>query len=195
MKLTPVYISITLDVLFFKPDPHTVSHNPQSLHDDIWQSIGQASIQDSSSYTLPPHNLMNKNWVILEKFLLKFIFISKKIYSICKFLNHKVSIETSYLMSTMWLFEFRQSSLLYRFPIPQKRLFAEDECWEDDSSIHCDHSPFGTLLYSKQGQFSFSDIFRSLLRVSNEGKLFKLNRENNFILSWNLGVITFFFLN
>ena len=89
--------------------------------------------------------------------------------------------EISYLMSTMLLFEFRQSSLLYRFPIPQKRLFAEDECWEDDSSIHCDHSPFGTLLYSKQGQFSFSDIFRSLLRVSDEGKLFKLNRKRKFL--------------
>ena len=80
-----------------------------------------------------------------------------------------------------------QSSLLYRFPIPQKRLLAEEEEWcEDDSSIHCDHSPFGTLLYSRQGQFSFSDILRSLLvRVlSKEGKLFKLRKENNFIFKF-----------
>ena len=89
---------------------------------------------------------------------------------------------TTHLISTIWLFEFKQSSLLYRFPIPQKRLLAEEDEWcEDDSSIHCDHSPFGTLLYSKQGQFSFSDIFRSLLRVSDEGKLFKLNRKGKFL--------------
>ena len=72
--------------------------------------------------------------------------------------------------------------------MPQKRLFRAEDCdccdeveVEDDSSIHCDHSPFGTLLYSKQGQFSFSDIFRSLLRVSDEGKLFKLNRKRKFL--------------
>ena len=94
----------------------------------------------------------------------------------------------SYLISTIWLFEFKQSSLLYRFPMPQKRLFRAEDCdccdeveVEDDSRIHCDHSPFGTLLYSKQGQFSFSDIFRSLLRVSDEGKLFKLNRKRKFL--------------
>ena len=94
---------------------------------------------------------------------------------------------TTHLISTIWLFEFKQSSLLYRFPIPQKRLLAEEDEWcEDDSSIHCDHSPFGTLLYSRQGQFSFSDILRSLLvRVlSKEGKLFKLRKENNFIFKF-----------
>ena len=103
----------------------------------------------------------------------------------CFYLNLK---NISYLISTIWLFEFKQSSLLYRFPMPQKRLFLADDCdcsdeveEEDDSSIHCDHSPFGTLLYSKQGQFSFSDIFRSLLRVSDEGKLFKLNRKGKFL--------------
>ena len=57
-------------------------------------------------------------------------------------------VKTSYLISTIWLFEFKQSSLLYRFPMPQKRLLAEDVCCEDASSIHCDHSLFGTLLYS-----------------------------------------------
>ena len=49
---------LTFEVLFFRPEPQTVSHNPQSLHDDIWQSIGQASIHDSSSYIFPPHNLV-----------------------------------------------------------------------------------------------------------------------------------------
>ena len=94
---------------------------------------------------------------------------------------------TTHLISTIWLFEFKQSSLLYRFPIPQKRLLAEEDEWcEDDSSIHCDHSPFGTLLYSRQGQFSFSDILRSLLvRVlSKEGKLLKLRKENNLIFKF-----------
>ena len=103
---------------------------------------------------------------------------------------------TTHLISTIWLFEFKQSSLLYRFPIPQKRLLAEEDEWcEDDSSIHCDHSPFGTLLYSRQGQFSFSDILRSLLvRVlSKEGKLFKLRKENIFIFKFSvfLRVINF----
>ena len=50
-------IFVTFDDLFFKPAPHTVSQSPQSLQEDIWQSMGQASMHDSSSYTFPPHNL------------------------------------------------------------------------------------------------------------------------------------------
>ena len=49
--------NLTLEVLFFRPEPQTVSHKPQSLHGDMWQSIGHASIHDSSSYSFPPHNL------------------------------------------------------------------------------------------------------------------------------------------
>ena len=139
------------------------------------------------AYTIP-HRIVFLHiiWENIEKYQNNF-FLKQIKHSIMWKFKLKVK-SSSYLISTIWLFEFKQSSLLYRFPMPQKRLFRAEDCdccdeveVEDDSRIHCDHSPFGTLLYSKQGQFSFSDIFRSLLRVSDEGKLLKLNRKRKFL--------------
>jgi hypothetical protein len=55
---------LTLDVLFLSPAPQMASHRPHSPQVDMWQSVGQATMHDSSSYDALPQLLSNKKNIL-----------------------------------------------------------------------------------------------------------------------------------